>query len=89
MEDFAIIANQTLTKEEEIVYSNNKGAVIKTILLFSQNENTKEATLIFDGVAFKYLLTPGDTNVINSPIMTKEVRAMGEGVNVHITGLQL
>ena len=89
MEEFAIIANQTLTNEEEVIYSNSRGAVVKTILLFNSNNGETKATLTFDGVAFKYLLTPGDTNVINSPIMTKEVRAMGEGVNVHITGLQL
>ena len=33
MEEFAIIANQTLTNEEEVIYSNSRGAVIKTILL--------------------------------------------------------
>ena len=33
MEDFIIIANQTLTSEEQVIYSNSNGAVVKTILL--------------------------------------------------------
>ena len=89
MEEFAIIANQTLANEEEVIYSNNRGAVIKTILLFNSNNGETKATLTFDGVAFNYALSTNDTYIINSPIMTKEIKAIGEGVNIHITGLQL
>ena len=38
MEEFVIIANQTLTNEEEVIYSNNRGAVIKTILLYATEQ---------------------------------------------------
>ena len=89
MEEFAIIANQTLANEEEVIYSNNRGAVIKTILLFNSNNGETKATLTFDGVAFNYALSIDETHIINSPIMTKEIKAVGEGVNIHITGLQL
>ena len=89
MEEFAIIASQTLTNEEEVIYSNNRGAVIKTILLSNQNEEGKKATLTFDGVAFDYLLVSGKTEIISTPILTKEIKAIGELINIHITGLQL
>ena len=89
MEEFAIIANQTLTNEEEVIYSNSRGAVVKTILLFNSNNSETKATLTFDGVAFNYALPTDDVYIINSPIMTKEIKAVGEGVNIHITGLQL
>lgn len=89
MEEFVIIANQTLTNEEEVIYSNSRGAVIKTILLSNPNEDEKKATLLFDGVAFDYMLPPGGTQMISSPILTKEMKATGELVNIHITGLQL
>lgn len=89
MEEFAIIANQTLTNEEEVIYSNSRGAVVKTILLSNQNAEEKKATLTFDGVAFDYLLVPGKTEIISTPILTKEIKAIGELINIHITGLQL
>ena len=89
MEEFAIIANQTLANEETVIYSNSRGAVVKTILLFNSNNGETKATLTFDGVAFNYALSTNDTCIINSPIMTKEIKAIGEGVNIHITGLQL
>ena len=89
MEEFVIIANQTLANKEEVIYSNSKGAVVKTILLFNSNNGETKATLTFDGVAFNYALSTDETHIINSPIMTKEIKAVGEGVNIHITGLQL
>lgn len=89
MEEFIIVANQTLTKEEKVIYSNNKGSVLKTILLFNQNETEAKVTFVFDGVYFDYLLPSKDMRIINSPILTKEIKAIGENVNVHITGLQL
>lgn len=89
MEEFVIIANQTLTNQEEVIYSNSKGAVVKTILLFNSNEVEKKVTLTFDGVAFDYVLAPGETYIISSPILTKEIKGVGERVNIHITGLQL
>ena len=89
MEEFVIIANQTLTNEEEVIYSNNKGAVVKTILLFNQNEAEQKIILTFDEVAFSYTLSPKDTKIIDSPIFTKKIKASGELINIHITGLQL
>ena len=89
MEEFAIIASQILTNQEEVIYSDNKGVVIKTILLFNPNDAEVTVTLEFDGVAFQFLVPPISTHVISTPILTKEIKAIGELINIHITGLQL
>ena len=86
MEDFAIIANQTLANEEEVIYSNNRGAVIKTILLNAPTQT--EVVLVFDGVQFSFLIEE-NTTIISTPILAKEIKASGEGAKLHITGLQL
>lgn len=86
MEEFAIIANQTLTNQEEIIYSNSKGAVVKTILLNAPTQT--EAILIFDEIPFSFLIEK-ETTIISTPILTKKIKASGDSVNLHITGLQL
>ena len=86
MEEFAIIANQTLANEEEVIYSNTRGAIVKTILLSAPTQT--ETTLFFDGISFSFLIEK-ETTIISTPILTKEIKAFGDGVNLHITGLQL
>ena len=86
MEEFVIIANQTLTSEEEVIYSNSRGAVIKTILLNAPTQT--EVVLVFDEIPFSFLIEK-ETTVISTPILTKKIKAYGDSVNVHITGLQL
>ena len=54
MEEFAIIANQTLTNEETVIYSNSRGAVIKTILLNAPMQT--EVVLVFDEIPFSFLI---------------------------------
>ena len=86
MEEFVVIANQTLTNEEEVIYSNSRGAVIKTILLNAPTQT--EVVLVFDEIPFSFLIEK-ETTVISTPILTKKIKAYGDSVNVHITGLQL
>lgn len=89
MEEFKLIANKTLTSTDTTLYTNVTGSIIKTILLHNTNATEKEATLKFDSVAFKFKLTAGETKVIDSPIFTKNISALGENINIHITGLQI
>ena len=86
VEEFAIIANQTLTNEETVIYSNSRGVVIKTILLNAPMQT--EVVLVFDEIPFSFLIEK-ETTVISTPILTKKIKASGDSVNVHITGLQL
>ena len=69
MEEFAIIANQTLTNEEEVIYSNSRGAVVKTILLNAPTQT--EVVLVFDEIPFSFLIEK-ETTVISTPILTKK-----------------
>lgn len=89
MEEFKLIANKALTATEAILYTNTSGAIIKTILLHNTGSTDKEATLNLDGVAFKFKLAALETKIIGSPILSKSIKALGEGINIHITGLQL
>ena len=83
MEEYKIIKATTLTESEQTLYSNTSGAVVKTIVL-----QTTKATLSFDGVAFNFELG-SDVTKFEGPVMTKAIKGSGNGVNVHITGLQL
>ncbi len=86
MEEYKIIAT-TLTDTEQTIYSNSNGMIVKSILLQATTTN-QQATLQFDGVAFNFNLNE-DTTIISTPIMTKNIKASGTGINLHITALQL
>lgn len=88
MEEYKIIKATTLTESEQTLYSNPSGVIVKTIVLQSMNLTTTKATLSFDGVAFNFELG-SDVTKFDGPIMTKEIKGSGNGVNIHITGLQL
>lgn len=88
MEEYKIIKATSLTDVEQTLYSNTSGAVVKTIVLQSTNPTTTKATLSFDGVAFNFELG-SDVTKFEGPVMTKAIKGSGNGVNVHITGLQL
>jgi hypothetical protein len=87
MEEFIILANKTLSAQEENLYSNSKGAIVKTIILHNTSAKS-EATLKFDSVAFKFVLEADETKILNNIIFTKKIDAQGAGINIHITALQ-
>jgi hypothetical protein len=88
MEEFIILANKTLSAQEENLYSNSKGAIVKTILLHNSSAKS-EATLKFDSVAFKFALEANETKILDNIIFTKKIDAQGNGINIHITALQM
>ena len=88
MEEYKIIKATTLTESEQTLYSSTSGAIVKTIVLQSTNSEITKATLSFDGVAFNFELG-SDVTKFEGPIMTKVIKGIGDGVNIHITGLQL
>ena len=83
------IAAKTLTDSEESLYNNSNGAIVKTILLYNTNSENKEVTLNFDGVTFLFNINSKETRIINSPIITNSIKAIGEEINIHISGIQL
>ena len=88
MEEFIVLANKTLSAQEESLYSNSKGAIVKTIILHNTSAKS-EATLKFDSVAFKFVLEAGETKILDNIIFTKKIDAKGNGINIHITALQM
>ena len=86
MEEFIILANKTLSAQEETLYSNSKGAIVKTIILHNTSAKS-EATLKLDSVAFKFVLEADETKILNNIIFTKKIDAQGNGINIHITAL--
>ena len=89
MEDYKLISAKVITKSEQTLYSSSLGAIVKTILLYNSKEEESKATLIFDSVAFKFKIAAGETKILNSPVSTKNIKASGEGINIHITGLEI
>ena len=83
------IAAKTLTDSEESLYNNSNGAIVKTILLYNSNSENKEVTLNFDSVTFLFNINSKETRIINSPIITNSIKVIGEGINIHISGIQL
>lgn len=88
MEEIRIVA-KALTDNEESLYHNSSGAVIKTILLHNSNSEEKEVTLKLDGVAFLFVLNSKETKILSSPLVTNSIKGSGAGVNIHISGIQL
>lgn len=83
------IAAKSLGAEEEVLYANSEGAIIKTIMMYNSTETEREVTLNLDSVTFSFKLISNETRIINAPLVTNSIKASGEGVNIHISGIQL
>lgn len=90
MEDFSIIYKGTLTDQDETLFNNAKGCVIKSILLYNTDGvQTVEVVLTFDEVPFSLELQPNEFKHMDIVMFTKEIIANGKDVNIHISGLQI
>lgn len=89
MEEYKRIAATTLTEEEKTLYSNSNGAIIKTILMHNTTDNEIETVLSFDGVIFLFKIAPKETSIVDKVILTNILKGKGNGVNIHISGIQL
>lgn len=89
MEEIIRIAAQTLNSTETTLYNNVDGAIVKTILLHNTNSIESEITLKFDSVIFLFTLAASETKMLDYIIKTNNIKATGDGVNIHISGLQL
>ena len=83
------LAAKILTDNEESLYNNSAGAIVKTILLHNSNNEQKEVALNFDGVAFLFTLNSKETKILSTPIVTNSIVAKGAAINIHISGIQL
>ena len=90
MEEFARLVAGSITVDEEVdVYSNTNGAIVKTIILYNSNADAKEITLNLDGVIFSFSLNSKETKIISESIVTNLIKVTGNGINIHISGIQL
>lgn len=89
MEEYKRIAATTLAEEEKTIYSNSNGAIIKTILMHNTADNEIETALSFDGVIFLFKIAPKETLIVDKVILTNLLKGKGNGVNIHISGIQL
>lgn len=89
MEEFIILANRVLTGQEQNLYTNQNGAIIKTILLHNTSGAKTEVALKFDNITFKFPLEIDETRVLDNTVLTKTMTGQGNGINIHVTALQL
>ena len=89
MEEIIRLSSKKLNASEEILYTNINGAVVKSILLFNNNNSDKEVTLKLDSVTFLFKLAANETKIIDTPIVTNLIEASGENINIQISGIQL
>lgn len=89
MEEYKRIVATTLTNEEKTLYSNSNGAIIKTILMHNTTENEAETALSLDGVIFLFKIAAKETLIVDKVILANILKGKGNGVNIHISGIQL
>lgn len=89
MEDYKRIAATTLTDTEIALYTDSKGAIVKTILMHNTTSAEAEITLLIDSVIFIFKIAAKETLILDHTILTNVIKAKGNGVNIHISGIQL
>ena len=89
MEDYKRIAAVTLSNTETTLYTNDKGAILKTILMHNTTSAEVEVTLSIDSVIFIFKIAAKETVIVDKVILTNLLKAKGNGVNIHISGIQL
>ncbi len=88
MEDYIKVV-KVLTNTESILYSGTNGVIVKTILIHNTNLEEKEVTLLIDSVTFIFKLASKETLILDKPIVTNSLKAIGNGINIHISGIKL
>ena len=89
MEEHKRIAATTLTASETTLYTDSKGAIVKTILMHNTTSVEVEVTLSIDSVIFIFKIAAKETIIVDKAILTNTLKAKGNGVNIHISGIQL
>ena len=89
MEEITRFVATSLTDTEQELYNNVSGGVITTIMLYNPNAESTDVTLSLDGVIFIFTLLTKETRIIDTHIVTNLIKATGNLVNIHISGIQL
>ena len=89
MEEYKRVAAATLNDTETTLYTSSKGAIVKTILMCNTTSSEADVTLSLDSVIFIFKVASKETLIVDKAILTNAVKAKGNGVNIHISGIQL
>lgn len=89
MEEYKRIAAATLSDTETTLYTNSKGAIVKTILMHNTTSIEVDVILSIDSVIFMFKIAAKETIIVDKIILTNILKAKGNGVNIHISGIQL
>lgn len=89
MEEYKRIVAATLNDVETTLYTSSKGAILKTILMCNTTSSEVNVTLSLDSVIFVFKLASKETMILDKSIITNSIKAKGDGVSIHISGIQL
>ncbi len=89
MEEIKRLYAGSLAVTEKTLYNNANGAIVKTIALNNTNLSDTEVTLSIDGVTFLIPLEAKETKILSSVMVVNDLKASGDGVNIHVSGIQL
>lgn len=88
MSAYKLFAAKTLTVSEESLYSRTDGFIIKTIMLYNPSDSQTTVSFKFDSILFNFELQPKEVKTLSDTVFCKTLSASGNGVSVHISGLQ-
>lgn len=87
MEDFSVIYNNVLTGIDATLFDDQKGCIVKNLMLYNTQAQPAQVRLTFDDVLFIFDLQANDYRRLDLLPFTKKIVGSGDGVNIHISGL--
>lgn len=87
MEDFSIIYKGTLTAQDITLFENQKGCIVKNLMIYNTQAQSIQVNLSFDDVLFIVELQANEFKKIDILPFTQKIVANGDSVNIHISGL--
>ncbi len=88
MSNYKVFAAKILTSSEVDLYSRTDGFIIKTIMIYNPSLSTKSVDLKFDGIDFVVKLEADETKILSNAVFCKSLKGSGDGVSIHVSGLQ-
>ncbi len=87
MEDFSVIYKGTLTTQDTTLFNDQKGCIVKNLMIYNTNQAQAQVNLSFDDVLFVFELQINEYKKIDMLPFTQKITGSGDGVNIHVSGL--
>lgn len=78
-----------ITSTESTIFDLTNGAVLKTVMLYNDGIAKETVSLNIDGTVFSFSVETKQTLIIDKPIVCNILKATGNLINIHISGIQL